>query len=131
MPAAVLVIAMLAPTGFLLGDRFDAVDESGDRRAANWVDRALSVMEPGAVLVSWWSYSTPLWYAQRVEGRRPDLAIVDDRTRLDEGLGDITDVIDANLGTHPVYVIRDDSDEIARLAAATSWSSSTDETRAR
>ncbi|MDO8484705.1 MAG: glycosyltransferase family 2 protein [Candidatus Limnocylindrales bacterium] len=43
-------------------------------------------------------YSTPLWYAQRVEGRRPDLVIIDDRTRLDEGLGDITDVIDAHLG---------------------------------
>lgn len=117
VPTVVLVVVMLAPTGFSLGDRFDAVDESGDRRAASWVDHALSVMEPGAILVSWWSYSTPLWYAQRVEGRRPDLVIVDDRTRLDEGLGDITDVIDANLGKHPVYVIRDDSDEIALLAA--------------
>ena len=38
-------------------------------------------------MVSWWSYSTPLWYAQRVEGRRPDIVIVDDRTRLDEDLG--------------------------------------------
>ena len=72
-------------------------------------------MEPGAVIVSWWSYSTPLWYAQRVEGRRPDLVIVDDRTRLDEGLGDITDVIDAHLGTSPVYVIRDDATEVAML----------------
>ena len=39
--------------------------------------------------ISWWSYSTPLWYAQRVEGRRPDIVIVDDRTRLDENLGSI------------------------------------------
>lgn len=116
VPTLGLVVAMLAPTGVSLGDRFDAVDESRDRRAAGWVDHALSVMEPGAVLVSWWSYSTPLWYAQRVEGRRPDLAIVDDRTRLDEELGDIIDVIDANLGTRPVYVIRDDPDEIELLA---------------
>jgi hypothetical protein len=73
-------------------------------------------MQPDAVIVSWWSYSTPLWYAQRVEGRRPDLTIVDDRTRLDEGLGELTDVIDANLGTRPVYVIRSDPDEVAMLA---------------
>ena len=68
------------------------------------------------MVVSWWSYSTPLWYAQRVEGRRPDLVIIDDRTRLDQGLGDITAVIDAHLGRAPVYVIRDDPDEIQLLA---------------
>ena len=56
-------------------------------------------MAPDAVIVSWWSYSTPLWYAQRVQGRRPDITIVDDRTRLDENLGGLTDVIDANLGS--------------------------------
>ena len=45
------------------------------------------------------------------------MAIVDDRTRLDQNLGDLTDVIDANLGKRPVYVIRNDPDEIAMLAA--------------
>ena len=49
-------------------------------------------------------------------GRRPDIAIVDDRTRLDENLGDIYHVIDANLGVRPVYVIRADLGEIAELA---------------
>ena len=73
-------------------------------------------MEPDAAIVSWWSYSTPLWYAQRVEGRRPDIAIIDDRTRLDENLGSLTDVIDANLGKRPVYVIRLDPNEIRLLA---------------
>ena len=77
---------------------------------------ARAAMEPDAIVVSWWSYSTPLWYAQHVEGRRPDITIIDDRTRLDEGLGETTDVIDANLPTRPVYVIRDDPNEIARLA---------------
>ena len=83
--------------------------------AARWVDRALDEMGPGAVIVSWWSFSTPLWYAQRVEGRRPDLVIIDDRTRLDQGLGDFTTVIDAHLGREPVYVIRDDPTEIELL----------------
>jgi hypothetical protein len=91
-----------------LPSRFAAVDLSANRDASGWVDHALEVMEPDAIIVSWWSYSTPLWYAQHVEGRRPDLRIVDDRTRLDEDLGDIRDVIDAPLGRRPVYVIRDD-----------------------
>ena len=113
---ALLAIVIVAPTVFAIPARFDAVDRSRDDGAARWVDHALNEMESGAVVVSWWSYSTPLWYAQHVEGRRPDLVIIDDRTRLDQGLGDITEVIDAHLGRAPVYVIRDDPDEIQLLA---------------
>ena len=109
-------MALLAPTALAIPTRYAAVDESWDRSAANWTDHVLATMEPDAVIVSWWSTSTPLWYAQRVEGQRPDITIVDDRTRLDEALGDITDVIDANLGSRPVYVIRSDPDEVALLA---------------
>ncbi len=113
---AVLLVALGAPTLLSASDRFAAADESRDRSATAWVDHALAIMEPDAVIVSWWSYSTPLWYAQRVEGRRPDLSIVDDRTRLDENLGEMTDVIDAYLGRNPVYVIRDGQREIELLA---------------
>jgi hypothetical protein len=115
--AGVVALALLAPAVQAIPATFAAVDESQDRSAAGWVDHVLEVMEPGAVIVSWWSYSTPLWYAQRVEGRRPDLTIIDDRPRLDEGLGDISDVIDANLGIRPVYVIRVDQEDVARLSA--------------
>jgi len=115
--AVLAAIVLLVPTVLAAPTGLATVDESGDRSAADWTDRALSILEPNAVVVSWWSYSTPLWYAQRVEGRRPDLTIVDDRTRLDDGLGDVTDVIDASLGIRPVYVIRSDPDEVAVLAA--------------
>jgi hypothetical protein len=114
--AVAIAAGLLAPTILDISTRFASVDESRDRSAAEWTDHALATMARDAVIVSWWSYSTPLWYAQRVEGRRPDLTIVDDRTRLDEGLGDITDVIDANLGVRPVYVIRSDPNEVALLA---------------
>jgi hypothetical protein len=114
--ALAAVVLLLAPTVFALQTRLETVDQHDDRAAEEWVDRALGVMDQDAVIVSWWGYSTPLWYAQRVEGRRPDLVIIDDRTRLDEGLGDITDVIDAHLGRTPVYVIRDDPSEVALLA---------------
>jgi hypothetical protein len=111
-----LAVALLIPTALAVPGRLAAVDKSHDDAARHWVDRALELMEPDAVVVSWWSYSTPLWYAQHVEGRRPDLTIIDDRTRLDLNLGDVTDVIDANLASRPVYVIRIDSNEIAELA---------------
>ena len=59
-----------------------------------------------AVIVSWWSDSTTLWYGQKVEGLRPDIYIVDDRTRLDDNLGSVFDVIDRYLGSRPVFVDR-------------------------
>ena len=67
------------------------------------------------MIVSWWSYSTPLWYAQLIEDRRPDVFVADDRTRLDQHLGDLTTVIDANLDERPVYVIRIDQNEMRTL----------------
>jgi len=109
-------VALIVPTLVAIPARYAAVDESQHLEAVHWTDHALTVMSQDALIVSWWSYSTPLWYAQRVEGRRPDIAIVDDRTRLDENLGDIYHVIDANLGVRPVYVIRADLGEIAELA---------------
>jgi hypothetical protein len=69
------------------------------------------------VVVSWWRYSTPLWYEQHIEGRRTDISVVDDRTRIDEGLGEFTDVIDRYLGRRPVYAIRVDGRDLATLEA--------------
>ena len=45
----------------------------------------------------------------------PDVWIVDDRTRLDEHLGDVTDVIDAELGKRPVYLVRLTGDDLATM----------------
>ncbi|OGO54498.1 MAG: hypothetical protein A2V85_05445 [Chloroflexi bacterium RBG_16_72_14] len=101
-----LAIALLVPTGLALDDRWRGVDRSRDTWVEAWLDEALSAMEPDAVVVSWWSYSTPLWYAQLVEGRRTDVFVVDDRTRLDLDLGELEDVIDAYLGRRPVYLMR-------------------------
>jgi Protein O-mannosyl-transferase TMEM260-like len=114
--AILISLALLVPTVIAAPARYAAVDQSGQHAAQTWVDRALGEMEPDSVIVSWWSYSTPLWYEQRVLGKRPDITIIDDRTRLDENLGDLTDAIDANLGTRPVYVLRLDPREVRQLA---------------
>jgi len=113
--AVIVAVALLAPTIVDIPARQVAVDSRRLLDASTWTDRALEVMEPKAAIVSWWSYSTPLWYAQHVEGRRPYIEIIDDRTRLDENLGGLTDVIDANLGKRPVYVIRTDPNEVRLL----------------
>jgi hypothetical protein len=114
--AIVLGIVLLWPTIATLGVRRDVVDRSSDRHAQQWLARVLPLIRDNAVLVSWWSTSTPLWYAQKVEGLRPDIFIVDDRTMLDLDLGRAPDVIKRYLGENrPVYVIRlpgRDTDEL-------------------
>jgi transmembrane protein TMEM260 (protein O-mannosyltransferase) len=99
-------VVLLGPTLTALPERAVIVDRSTDRAAQAWLDDVLTELRPNAIVLSWWSFSTPLWYAQLIEGRRPDIAVIDDRTRLDEHLGELTDVIDANLATRPVYVLR-------------------------
>jgi hypothetical protein len=115
--AVVAAVILLAPTVSAIPARAASLDESHDTAAQVWVDAALQAMEPRAVVVSWWSYSTPLWYAQRVEGRRTDISIVDDRTRLDEHLGEVSDVIEQHLGREPVYVVRSADAELQALRA--------------
>jgi hypothetical protein len=117
--AALAAVVLLVPTLMAFPDRARAADRTKDRSAQVWLTAVLNELEPQSIVVSWWSYSTSLWYAQVVEGRRPDILIADDRTRLDLELGDLEDVIDGNLAIgRPVYVIRLDPQELARLRAA-------------
>ena len=119
LTASALAAALLiAPTVVAFPDRAAAVDRTTDRSAELWLDDVLASLEPNAVVVSWWSYSTSLWYAQHVQGRRLDVFVVDDRTRLDLNLGEVTDVIDSNLANgRPVYAIRVDTAELLMLQA--------------
>jgi hypothetical protein len=107
--AAILLIPV--STGYR--ERWRYADRSTDRSGQQWLDAAFAALPQDAVVVSWWSYSTTLWYGQLIDGLRPDLLIIDDRTRLDEGLGEVTDVIDAHLGRRPVYLIQTDEDLLA------------------
>jgi hypothetical protein len=110
-------LLLVGPTIAAFPGRAAAVDRSRDVAAATWVDEVLTKLEPNAIVLSWWSYSTSLWYAQQIQGRRLDVFVVDDRTRLDLNLGEVSDVIDRNLGARPVYAIRVDTVELAQLAA--------------
>jgi hypothetical protein len=120
----VLAALLLVPSLGDLGDRRATANRSTDTSAQRWLDQALDAIPQNAVLVSWWSTSTPLWYAQRVQGLRPDIFIVDDRTMLDLGLGRAPDVIERYLAEgRPVYAIRlagrDTEELLARFAMTT------------
>jgi hypothetical protein len=110
------VAALLAlPTIQDLSRRATLVDDTGDMAAQTWTDEVLATVERNAVIVSWWSYSTPLWYAQVVDDQRPDVCIIDDRNRLDYHLGELAQVIDRYLATRPVYLIRNGDSELPAL----------------
>ncbi|MBY0398585.1 MAG: hypothetical protein K2X91_19225, partial [Thermoleophilia bacterium] len=110
--ATALAALLLLPVATDFKARASAADRSRDTSARRWVTAALSQIETGAVVVSWWSMSTVLWYAQYVDGLRPDLTIIDDRTRLDLDYGEATDVIARFLGSRPVYVIRANNNDL-------------------
>jgi len=109
--------SLLTPSLTDLADRRALVDASQNTDASQWANTAMSLFAQNAVVISWWSYSTTLWYAQLIEHQRPDVWIVDDRTRLDQNLGDVSHVIDTELGHRPVYLVRGDPDEIAQLTS--------------
>jgi hypothetical protein len=110
--------ALLVPSIVALPARAASADLSHETAAADWANAAMRTFEPNAVVITWWSYSTTLWYAQIVEGQRPDVWIVDDRTRLDENLGDIVTLIESQLDKRPVYLVRLDGDEELTASAA-------------
>ena len=108
-------LGLLVPSIGAFPARAATVDDTGDVAARIWSDQVLAALEPNAVVVSWWSYSTTLWYAQVVDDRRPDVCIIDDRNRLDYDLGELSQVIDRYLTTRPVYLIRNGDSELPAL----------------
>lgn len=117
--AAIVAVVLLVPAFSELDARRQQADRSHAIEAQVWLDEALPVLEPNAVVVSWWTTSTPLWYAQKVEGLRPDVFVVDDRTMLDLNLGRAPDVIRRYLAEgRPVYAIRIDyNGDLAELTS--------------
>ena len=107
--AAAIVLAI--PAQHALAGRDQQAPEAQDDAGARWLDAAYAALPPDAVVVSWWSYSTTLWYGRWVEGRRPDVQIVDDRNVLDDGYGTAQAAVDHFLALgRPVYLIRQPQD---------------------
>ncbi len=103
---AVLVTGLVGLTLVGVPARRDHMDASDETFGREWLDATLAALEPDAAVLSWWSFSTPLWYGRWVEGRRDDIVILDDRDILDDDFGRIENAIDQLLGQRPVYVMR-------------------------
>ncbi len=126
--AAAIIVSTVgvlpARQGVATGDNPGGVSEASDTSDSVWMHAVLAPADEGglpanSVIVSWWSTSTTLWYGQNVLGLRPDIFIVDDRTRLDDNLGEVQDVLNRYLGNRPVFAIRVDGgiDGMVALAA--------------
>jgi hypothetical protein len=99
-----MVMALGVPIGSL-ATLYGALDRSQDRDADRWVASVHQALPANAVVISWWSYSTPLWYHRWVLGERPDVTIIDERNILDDGYRTMTRAILEYLGERPVYLV--------------------------
>jgi hypothetical protein len=115
--AVLIGILLLLPAAADLGARRHEADRHLTTTAQLWLDDVLPKLQPNAVVVSWWSTSTPLWYSELVEGRRTDLTVVDDRTILDDDYGSANGAIARFVGSRPVYVIRANPQDLAGVQA--------------
>jgi hypothetical protein len=104
--ASLLVVSLVAVMLAGVPGRYEDMDASDETFGREWLEATLTALEPQAAVISWWSFSTPLWYGRWVEGRRDDIVIVDDRDVLDDGFGRVEAAIDHFLGQRPVYLVR-------------------------
>ena len=58
----VLGLALLVPTAVAIRDRWSEQNLSTNTLPSDWLDEAFDAMDPNALVLSWWSYSTPMWY---------------------------------------------------------------------
>ncbi|MBI3750321.1 MAG: DUF2723 domain-containing protein [Chloroflexi bacterium] len=115
--SVIVAAALLLPSLQALDAHRRAADRHAATDASLWLDDVLPHLAQDAVVVSWWSTSTPLWYAELVDRRRPDIAVIDDRTIIDRGYGSANGAISAFLGTRPVYIIRANPGDLAGVQA--------------
>ncbi len=102
-------------------------DRSNDYSAHEFAQYVMDVVEPNALILAQWTTATPLEYAQIVEGRRPDVEIIDrgllglavrDQLRRNGivSSGDygpfavavLTERVREELKNRPVYIMEDD-----------------------
>jgi hypothetical protein len=93
-PLVLLVPVVLAATN---APRVD------NRPATCFADAALDDVAPNAVVMSWWTYTTPLWYERFVIGKRPDVEVYN-------GIDLVPGELDRRFGQgRPIYLIQSDS----------------------
>ncbi len=101
----IVALAGAAVVLALVASNFPAADRSGDHTAEAYVEDVFDVLPQYAAILSYWGASTPLWHATLVEGRRPDVLVVDDTNIVYEGWGTRENRIASLICTRPVFMI--------------------------
>lgn len=91
---------------------WSTADLSNDQSGPTYVDAVFSALPKDAAILSYWDASSPLWYGQFVEGRRPDILIVDDTNIVYEGWGTREARIAALICSRPVFILRLDGRDL-------------------
>ena len=100
----------------LAGLNFAAADRSADRSGDDYVDAVFDALPQDAAILSYWDASTPLWHGAFVEGRRPDVLIVDDTNIVYEGWGTREARIASLICKRPVFVVRLDPRDLQAMS---------------
>ena len=98
------------------GMNWSASDRSGDRSASDYADAVFTALPPNAAILVWWDAASPLWYGRYIDGRRPDMLIVDDTNIVYEGWGTREARIASLICQRPVYIIRPDAVDLIPTA---------------
>ena len=114
LAVSVAALALALVVGVL---NWSASDRSGDRSASEYADAVFSALPQDAAILVWWDAAAPLWYGRYIEGRRPDLLIVDDTNLVYEGWGTREARIASLICQRPVYIIRPADVELIPTAA--------------
>jgi hypothetical protein len=75
---------------------------------------ALSLAQPDAIVLGWWTSAPPLQYLQIVEGQRPDVLVIN---RFLIEADEMYALINGSLGHKPVYVMELDEGLIGAYQA--------------
>jgi hypothetical protein len=103
---AAVGLVSLAFSVVLTGLQWSGADRSGEHSGDDYVEAVLSALPRDAAILSYWDASTPLWHAEYVQGRRPDVLIVDDTNIVYEGWGTRENRIAALICQRPVFLLR-------------------------
>ncbi len=110
-PALIALVLLILPVAMWRESKPRMTAEGRDEFPRRFIEAMYRAAPPEAIVLSWWSLSTPLWYGRWVEGKRPDLTIIDHRNLFDDGWdADFLKVAKAYVGKRPVITVYQDHD---------------------
>lgn len=92
------LLLMILPL-HLINNNYLSVDKSKDIEAKKYSQEIFYKADNNAVILSWWNYSTPLWYRQLVLKERLDITLINANPWEWKGYAD------KYIGKRPIYII--------------------------